>query len=661
MSDLRGKKFNAAPISEAVPDSQCPVGQSLKKVIDDNGDIKYYVTPGDTCDHPENAAETAWRRDMQIPLPLSWIDPAEAVVFACDLLFVQRANPQGKTYCLDTSLICPIDIPIVREKRNDKVVLVDPERGESCIQPALTSVSAVDGPIIMLECTRNSYSAPIKGAGEAALQCESCPIGHITTTTGNRAPETCVRKCPEGQGISPNNPAKCEPCSPSATYDPTIAACRCNPGSFGEAVGKGGCQLCPVGSYCDSGLSTVEPNKEEGEFVPFRGLTEPMVCPDGLKSTGSSCACPDSTKMFDLGSESCVPIYCVAGQILDGGVCKPCPAGSYCTGGDATAVPTACSKGSHCPEGSSKPTPCGEKYCPKDGMAEPQSCPAGSVCRNGDIGGCTAGNSFNGASCATCRAGHMCPVGVEQQCPMMTFQASPGKTACTPCPTAQVAKAGSTACVPGTFKLIGRYTAAFALDPGTYRFEVAGGGGGGGAGTCNNCGGIGFSGPGGNGELVTTNPVTLAARTSISVTLGHGGAGGFGNDPGGVFDGNTNKCHFTCSAPAQCRHGGVGGTTTINVAGQAFAARGGGAGRGKHWLGFGRVAGGNTQDYNAAQVGKNLYAISDDYSKAPRPNTGNGLGGKGGEGVGGGAWNTAQAAGNSGAPGWVNVFKMDLP
>ena len=500
--------------SEAVPDEKCPIGQSLKKIVDENGDFKYYVTSTETCDHPENAVETAWRRDMQIPLPLSWIDPAEAVVFSCDRAFIQRANPRGKTYCLDTAVICPIGVQLVRGvDEAGGLKIVDPTTEEACLLPALSTLRPVPGQAgkIELACSSNTFADVIPNAGSRVIQCSSCPLGFVAPG-GAFGSGSCARRCPNGQSNSAKDASKCEKCSPMATYDYENFSCVCDAGFFGPGTGSDGCILCPAGSVCEGGSETTSVDIEKREFAPFRGMGEVMVCPEGLKSTGISCDCNDKEKMFNVSSGKCVPIYCPAGKTLDGDACKPCPAGSWCEGGDASVAPNACTKTNFCPEGSAKETNCGDKYCPKEGMSAAEDCPAGNVCKNGVIDACLAGYMFkddicvpcvegswcqggpaataaptlcsigshcpagaktqtncgaqycprtgmvtpepcpsgsvckngvhsgcadsmyfNGTSCVTCRAGYRCPGGVEQICPVTTFQDATGQTSCKPC------------------------------------------------------------------------------------------------------------------------------------------------------------------------------------------------------------------------------------
>jgi hypothetical protein len=395
-SDLAKLGRGAKPVDEPKIDTACPVGQSLKKDYDDNGNEVYLKSPDEKCTDPENAEEKPWAKDLA-PLPVSWIKVEEgdtAVVFVCERGFVQRTNPDGKTYCLDTELICPIDTPVRREMQKDKdkekVAFIDPATEESCLMPALAQLrvlSARDG-VVEIQCPINTYSATIEGAGQDHLHCITCPKGFVTQTAGAHVQEACTRKCPDGQGIrltdDPTdfrNANECQACSYNASYVDEISACKCDPGYFGDGIGEDGCRVCPVGTYCKDGTQSIDVDVEQNEYAPITGLEAPRTCPAGTRSNGMTCECEDAHKRFDPANNTCGEAWCPEGKLLEGYACSDCPAGYYCLAGDATAEPIPCPAGYKCSAAASVPTPCASgEYCDVPGMTTAKPCPAGSYC-----------------------------------------------------------------------------------------------------------------------------------------------------------------------------------------------------------------------------------------------------------------------------------------
>jgi hypothetical protein len=657
---------NARAIDESVEDDACPVGQVLKKTYDDDGDVKYYKSPDEVCGEPDDALESQWTKESPYPRPASWVDESEAVVFACAPRFVQRSNPKGKTYCLDTDLMCPIGAPLKREKKDSQTIFIDPDTEDACLVPALATPRLLAGKeqIVELQCPYNTYAAQIKDAGAELLECISCPMGYVTKSPGSQDPKTCVRKCPEGSSADPMNPDVCLPCAYNATFDDSMNACRCNLGYFGNGMGDEGCELCTVGSYCDTGIFNQEVDLAKNEYVAFKGAVEPKICPEGTKSVGVSCDCNDPKKQFFPDTGTCEPIWCDAGTLLDGRKCVPCKAGYSCAAGDATRVPTICPKGSYCPEGSKTPVNCGNRYCPREGMVAPEACPAGAICKDGMIGGCQPGLNFNVAAgqCQTCRVGYSCPQGIEIGCPVQSYQDQTGQTACKACPAGQVGEKAyaATKCIVGKFEPMSNPRSSITLQPGAYKFRLAGGGGGSGSTTCSNCGWPGNSGAGGNGELVESDIVVLDRATTVNITIGLGGNGGdmgsnmsAGRDAnavngvnvnlGDVFNvaGCTYSCSWNGSGQSNCHDGVAGGQTRVAVNGREFVARGGGGGWSKLRVKY--EAGG--------------------YANYRPSHAGNGEGGRGGKGViqEGVAGHVYYSDGFGGEPGWVQVLQMVIP
>jgi hypothetical protein len=233
-------------------------------------------------------------------------------------------------------------------------------------------------------------------------------------------------------------------------------------------------------------------------------------------------------------------------------------------------------------------------------------------------------------------------------------------TECSVCPSGLASGSGATECVVGSYKQIITLTSngTSDLQPGLYKFEIAGAGGGAGAGSCDNCGGTGFSQAGGNGELKTVEGITLTDKTTISYTIGTAGAGGAGAAADNkLFDQTPAKCHFVCQTTgtkAKCNDGAAGGGTSLTLKGATHTAAGGPGGKGKEWLGT-KTGPGETW-----------------YTQYTQENAGNGQGSAGGfkimgqganvkiTGPGYEAWNTQNAQGYNGTAGQIRIFKIDI-
>ena len=327
--------------TEKVDENACPVGQVLKKVMNTESlEEEIYVSPDKKCDAPLNSREVKWIESLGLPVPLSWVAKESAVVYQCEPGFMQRTAPDGKTYCLDTDQVCPINAPLKRVVKNNVAVLVDPDSEDSCIVPALTSfrmLNNADG-ILELQCPYNTYSKPLDGAGTDHIICESCPKGYVTMNPGGMVPGVCVRKCPLGEAAEADATDDCKPCSFNAKYDETSAMCRCNPGYYGSGIGDEnkdgkGCAACEPGSYCATGVTKQAVDETAGEYAPFRGMAAPKQCPVGTTSAIVSCNCEGNNKEFNIGQGKCVFSRCEKGFTLDNGECKPCRAGHYCPAG----------------------------------------------------------------------------------------------------------------------------------------------------------------------------------------------------------------------------------------------------------------------------------------------------------------------------------------
>jgi hypothetical protein len=151
---------------------------------------------------------------------------------------------------------------------------------------------------------------------------------------------------------------------------------------------------------------------------------------------------------------------------------------------------------------------------------------------------------------------------------------------------------------------------------------VGAGGGGGGA----NNGSLGAGGGGGGGQVTTSTSFSVTAGSSLSLTIGTGGAGGTVNSNGGN-GGSTTLSNFSTTYTATGGNGGQGapGTATqADLSGDGGSAGGGNAAGVSNWDGGGGGGG-------AGSVGTD----------------GTDIGGQGGNGGAGGTGVTSSAASSS--------------
>ena len=124
--------------------------------------------------------------------------------------------------------------------------------------------------------------------------------------------------------------------------------------------------------------------------------------------------------------------------------CKPCPAGSYCVGGQ---------------EAASDPKPCLNGYYSSDGQIKCTKCPSGYICKVKTTAGimkCPPGYiAKNGVTCEICPKGRMCPFPEFESipCPTGTYAPQEGMSFCAPCPHGHscTPAAEATACLEGKY------------------------------------------------------------------------------------------------------------------------------------------------------------------------------------------------------------------
>ena len=238
-----------------------------------------------------------------------------------------------------------------------------------CTVCATGSMSATHGATVCAECTAGSYASSDPSAYEAgATTCLACDVGRYNPVAG--------------QALS--------------------VACRtCAPGSFGNTTGAQGCTLCPQGTF----------NALFGATVPTWCLPcGPLTRCDPGSAEPMSTGCDPGT---ETGTENATL-----------GLCFPCMAGRYCSGGSALSI--TCPQGAYCPTGTAEPALCAENTASNGTGAEENAtcvrCPSGRFAQQGSTG------------CADCPPGTL---GREGQgctpCPQGTWSGLWGSTSCANC------------------------------------------------------------------------------------------------------------------------------------------------------------------------------------------------------------------------------------
>lgn len=176
--------------------------------------------------------------------------------------------------------------------------------------------------------------------------------------------------------------------------------CASGPGTYRNGDS---CELCPIGYYCNSGLT-----KEK--------------CPDGTTTTVvgaknySDCIKPKATA---------TPITCPKGQYLKNNKCYICPSGSYCVQNSKADCP----KGYTSSAGATSISKCYKNAEAGYGWSafEMSKCPAGSYSKSRQV--------YYGIK-SVCTA-----------CPEGTYQNLTGQSSCKKCPSGKTPNSTKTACV----------------------------------------------------------------------------------------------------------------------------------------------------------------------------------------------------------------------
>ena len=252
-------------------------------------------------------------------------------------------------------------------------------------------------------CTRctSTHYYPEQDTPYASDLCRKCPANsthpNVTSVVGaygvaqctchpgfSRVNDTCVG-CSEGFFCPTEfTQYRCPSNSSSPGTSASNEACRCLPGTYGDAGQGLKCRPCPVNTYCPGGNATA--------------------------------ACPlNSTTRGLVGSAARTACDCVAGFYEDPSsrLCVLCPAQTYCS----QQVKYQCPLGSSSPKGS---TLCrcdpGYRTNSSSMLLTCEACPADAVCSGGaDWEQCSAG-ALNVHDHCECAAGAACSVNASVSC-----------------------------------------------------------------------------------------------------------------------------------------------------------------------------------------------------------------------------------------------------
>ncbi|XP_037124116.1 zonadhesin [Syngnathus acus] len=290
--------------------------------------------------------------------------------------------------------------------------------------------------------------------GSSAESCRPCPAGHYCHQRGSSEPSgQCADGyyCPPGQNSERPQQHVC----PVGHYcekgsaEPT----PCQPGSYQPSQGRGSCEFCPAGFYCQGQGTSFALLCERGFYCPKESAT-PRPCPAGsygnligLMEARQCSSCDPG--MYCRGTGSTFPSgLCAAGFVCIGGASEPsptdnvtgfsCPPGFFCSAG--TLVPQPCLKGTFSEQSGlmdqSQCRNCSPGfYCSETGLSAVSGpCLAGFYCLEGS----QTAAPMSSVSGGVCPAGHYCAEGsnVPSPCPTGSFRNETGgkfKDDCQPC------------------------------------------------------------------------------------------------------------------------------------------------------------------------------------------------------------------------------------
>ena len=283
-------------------------------------------------------------------------------------------------------------------------------------------------PLGSFECTCN--------AGYTGPSCYACASGTYKFLPGNGACDGCE----EGGQAPAQASLHCVACD-AGTYasTPGLSACLdCPGGLYQNSTGGSACALCGPGHASrPSPPRTDCPGCAPGLYAAGLGPSACQGCQPGACSLGQAPACTRCQNGTGVSQPQQACVSCHPGQYGLGGLCLPCPLGSYGTGFGSTAC-TPCAPGGFTRSpGATAQLQCAP--CPEGTYWTPQgclACPVNTASPRGSLGSrdCLAAQGFYGLPGQRALA---CPAG--SYCPQASM--APSK-----CPDGSVSAQGSQAC-----------------------------------------------------------------------------------------------------------------------------------------------------------------------------------------------------------------------
>ena len=262
--------------------------------------------------------------------------------------------------------------------------------------------------------------------GINGMQCEKCPTGSTTASTGSSSQSQC-NICLDGYTLK-NGQCIQTICSDGYYLDNGICRPHCFSGHYWDGTT---CQLCPAGSSNYSEGKTQCTKCRKGSYQPNKGQTWCLYCP-----LGSTTADEGATAISDCN-------VCSAGYVYDGTQCTACPIGTYHDQSTNTCKPcaagtynnsTAQTKCLVCDEGMTSQE--GATFCSCD--EENGYFAVGKNCVKEPERSCNAGQYWSTLtnSCEICEEGTFSPTGANYctACPYGYYASKKGSVTCQVCP-----------------------------------------------------------------------------------------------------------------------------------------------------------------------------------------------------------------------------------